>query len=199
MNRRERRRLEQFSSVKQGLISVAEAGRYLAVSERQARRIWKRYKQHGDGGLIHGLRERKSNSSKEALRKKFLSRSLVECPNYGPKRLMGGKFSGLRACSWGGGPRHRPDSTNAFIALRIFSGSVLAMRSLPPAIPYPQSWMNQLKSVQNSAHFQRSGCGHAPNLLFYRCSAVFHWGIHPIRLDFWLRQKGELNHASMAN
>ena len=89
MSRRERRRLELFSRVKQGLISVAEAGRYLAVSERQAQRMWKRYKQDGDGGLIHGLRGRKSNASKEALRKKFLSRSLVECPNYGPAHTAG--------------------------------------------------------------------------------------------------------------
>lgn len=89
MNRRERRRLEIFSRVKLGIISVAEAGRFLVVSERQARRMWKRYKQQGDRGLVHGLRGRKSNASKEALRKTFLSRSLVECPNYGPAHTAG--------------------------------------------------------------------------------------------------------------
>ena len=67
MNRRERRRLEIFSRVKQGLISVSEAGRFLAVSERQARRIWKRYKQDGDMGLVHALRGRKSNACKATL------------------------------------------------------------------------------------------------------------------------------------
>ena len=89
MNRRERRRLEIFSRVKQGIISVAEAGRFLAVSERQARRMWNRYKQHGDRGLVHGLRGKKSNACKETLRKTFLSRSLVECPNYGPAHTAG--------------------------------------------------------------------------------------------------------------
>lgn len=88
-NRRERHRLEIFSRVKQGALSVVEAGRFLEVSERQARRMWQRYKQHGDVGLVHGLRGKKSNASKEALRKTFLSRSLVECPNYGPAHTVG--------------------------------------------------------------------------------------------------------------
>ena len=39
-------------------------------------------------------------------------------------RLLGGKFGSLRDCSMGEKvARHRPDSANAVIALRIFSGS----------------------------------------------------------------------------
>ncbi len=106
MSRRERPWLELFSRVKQGLISVVEAGLYLAVSERQARRMWKRFKQDGDGGLIHGLRGRTGNASNEALRKKFLSRSLVECPNYGPAhrggKLAEGGLVASRISAWRG-------------------------------------------------------------------------------------------------
>ena len=69
---RERRRLIVFSQVKQGAISVAEAARSLGLSERQGRRVWKHYRQKGDGGLIHGLRGRKGNAGREALRVRAL-------------------------------------------------------------------------------------------------------------------------------
>ena len=58
MNATERRRLTVFSRVRERAISVAEAGRLLELSERQARRLWKRYRERGDAGLIHGLRGR---------------------------------------------------------------------------------------------------------------------------------------------
>jgi transposase len=68
MSASERRRLIVFSQVKQGAISVAEAARSLGLSERQGRRVWKRYRQKGDRGLIHGLRGRTGNAGREALR-----------------------------------------------------------------------------------------------------------------------------------
>jgi transposase len=64
MNAKERRRLTVFSRVRERAISVAEAGRLLSLSERQARRLWKRYREKGDGGLIHGLRGRGSNAGR---------------------------------------------------------------------------------------------------------------------------------------
>jgi transposase len=72
MSVRERRRLIVFSQVKNKAISVAEAARSLGLSERQARRLWKRYGQKGDAGLIHGLRGKKGNASREALRMQVL-------------------------------------------------------------------------------------------------------------------------------
>jgi transposase len=69
----ERRRLIVFSQVKQGAISVAEAARSLELSERQGRRLWKRYGQKGDVGLIHGLRGKKGNAVRETLRAKVLA------------------------------------------------------------------------------------------------------------------------------
>ncbi len=73
MSTRERRRLIVFSQVQDKAISVAEAGRSLRLSERQARRLWKRYGQKGDAGLIHGLRGKKGNASREALRVQVLA------------------------------------------------------------------------------------------------------------------------------
>jgi len=64
MNALERRRLTVFSQVKERAMSVAQAGRLLELSERQARRLWKRYRQEGDAGLIHGLRGRSSNAGR---------------------------------------------------------------------------------------------------------------------------------------
>ncbi|MHB1158607.1 MAG: helix-turn-helix domain-containing protein [Phycisphaerales bacterium] len=73
MNERERRRLEMFSQVKAGRVSVAEAGRRLGISERQARRLWRRYLEAGDGGLVHGLRGRAGNAGKGRLRARALA------------------------------------------------------------------------------------------------------------------------------
>lgn len=67
MSGTERRRLTVFSQVKERALSVAQAGRLLGLSERQARRLWKRYRQRGDAGLIHGLRGRPSNAAHGAL------------------------------------------------------------------------------------------------------------------------------------
>ena len=67
-------RLEIFSRVKKGELSVAEAVRKLGLSERQARRVWKRYRQLGDAGLIHGLRGRVGKAAKPPLRQEVRSR-----------------------------------------------------------------------------------------------------------------------------
>ena len=72
MSERERRRLEMFSQVKTGRVSVSEAGRRLGLSERQARRLWRRYLEVGDGGLVHGLRGRAGNAGKKRLRERAL-------------------------------------------------------------------------------------------------------------------------------
>jgi transposase len=73
MSASERRRLIVFSQVKQRAISVAEAARSLGLSERQGRRLWRRYSQKGDAGLIHGLRGKKGNACRETLRARVLA------------------------------------------------------------------------------------------------------------------------------
>ena len=42
----------EFSRVKDGLISVADAAESLGMSKRQARRVWRRYREVGDAGVI---------------------------------------------------------------------------------------------------------------------------------------------------
>jgi transposase len=74
MSESERRRLEVFSRVRLGELSVAKAGRMIGISERQARRLWRRYSKEGDAGLIHGLRGRPSNASDVGHRQKVLAR-----------------------------------------------------------------------------------------------------------------------------
>ncbi len=73
MSAMERRRLTVFSRVKEQAISVAEAGRMLGLSERQTRRLWKRYREKGDGGLIHGLRGQPGNAAHGPLKAKVLA------------------------------------------------------------------------------------------------------------------------------
>jgi transposase len=70
----ERVRLAMFSRVKSKELSVAEAGRKLGLSLRQAYRVWKGYRERGDAGLIHGLRGRAGNAAKVALRARVVQR-----------------------------------------------------------------------------------------------------------------------------
>ena len=69
----ERRRLAVFSQVQERAISVAEAGRLLRLSERQAQRLWHRYREQGDGGLVHGLRGRPGNAAHGELQAQVLA------------------------------------------------------------------------------------------------------------------------------
>lgn len=85
MSKRERRRLEVFSQVKSGKLSLGTASELLGVSYRQVKRLWARYQSAGDAGLVHGLRGRKSNrQGNEKLRKKVLARYQKEYGDYGP-------------------------------------------------------------------------------------------------------------------
>lgn len=58
---KERERLVELELVRQGKQSVREAGARLGLSERQIRRIWKRFLADGARGLTHRSRGRRSN------------------------------------------------------------------------------------------------------------------------------------------
>src|SRR5438874_12178062 len=66
LSRKERSRLEVFARVREGALSVSKAAGLLGLSVRQARRAWKRYRESGDAGLMHGLRGRASNRKADA-------------------------------------------------------------------------------------------------------------------------------------
>lgn len=59
MSVKERLRLESLSRVKRGEITVSAASELMGML-RQARRLWKRYRELGDAGLVHRLRGRSS-------------------------------------------------------------------------------------------------------------------------------------------
>jgi len=53
MNQRERCHLVIMSRVREKTMTIREASEIVGVSYRQGRRIYKRYREEGDRGLIH--------------------------------------------------------------------------------------------------------------------------------------------------
>jgi len=85
MSGKERKRLVLVGEVKRGRMSVAEAGRVMGLSYRQAKRIWQRFKQDGDAGLVHRSRGRVGVRRKaERFRQRVLARYRERYPDFGP-------------------------------------------------------------------------------------------------------------------
>ena len=61
MSRKERDRLKVIEQVHRGLMSQLKAAEVLRLSVRQVRRIERRYRREGDGGLVHRSRGRPSS------------------------------------------------------------------------------------------------------------------------------------------
>ena len=61
MSQRERWRLVMMTRVKEKSITIREASEMVGVSYRHCRRIYKRYREEGDRGLIHRNRGQPSN------------------------------------------------------------------------------------------------------------------------------------------
>ncbi len=61
MNARERRRMTLMTRITEGLLKVREAAEMMRVSYRQAKRIFQRYREEGDRGLVNRSRGRRSN------------------------------------------------------------------------------------------------------------------------------------------
>lgn len=94
MSGKERKRMVVLAEVKQGKLSVAGAGRLMRVCYRQAKRIWHRFKQAGDSGLVHRSRGKPGPRRKAAkLRAQVLARYLERYPDFGPtlaaEKLLG--------------------------------------------------------------------------------------------------------------
>ena len=60
MSQKERRRLELLARVRDEELSLVEVAELLPLSYRQCKRIWRRYQDEGDAGLVHRLRGRPS-------------------------------------------------------------------------------------------------------------------------------------------
>ena len=61
MSRKERRRLVVMEQVKAGGLTLVEGAERMGLSYRQAKRVWKRFREQGHWGLVHASRGRVSN------------------------------------------------------------------------------------------------------------------------------------------
>jgi len=85
MSEGERLRKVILEGVREGRLTLAAAALQLGVTYRHLRRIWKRYRDEGDPGLIHRARGRSSNRSKSpSLRQKALDRYRERYQGFGP-------------------------------------------------------------------------------------------------------------------
>lgn len=85
MSGKERIRLESFGRVKRKELTVVEVSELLGLSVRQCRRIWKRFKDQGDAGLVHGLRGRSSNRRlSEAIGQRIVKLHQEQYRDFGP-------------------------------------------------------------------------------------------------------------------
>ena len=64
MSDEERKRAEVMARVKKKDLRLRDAAEMLGTSYRQAKRIWRRYREQGAKGLVHGSVGRKSNRAK---------------------------------------------------------------------------------------------------------------------------------------
>src|SRR5258707_15289769 len=86
MSRKERERLTIMAGVKQQELTLVQAGELMAVGYRQSKRIWRRYQDEGDAGLVHRLRGQPSARRKPPeLRARALARYAEErYADFGP-------------------------------------------------------------------------------------------------------------------
>lgn len=85
MSQEERKRLEVFSRVKSGNLTLHQASELLGLSYRQTKRVWSRYGVAGDAGLVHRSRGRASNRQPMAGRKeRLLALYREQYSDYGP-------------------------------------------------------------------------------------------------------------------
>jgi len=85
MSVKERIRLEALSRVKRGELTGVSAAELMGLSVRQARRVWKRFRQEGDAGLLHRLRDRSSNRRlDQELRDRIVQRHQERDADFGP-------------------------------------------------------------------------------------------------------------------
>ena len=85
MSRKERDRLGVMGLVKGCKIRLRKAAELIGVSYRQCKRIYRRYREEGDGGLVHRSRGRPSNRRKDiALREVVIKKYEESYKGWGP-------------------------------------------------------------------------------------------------------------------
>jgi molybdenum-dependent DNA-binding transcriptional regulator ModE len=85
MSQKERTRLGLMKQIEAKELSVASAAELLRLSYRQTRRVWRRYRQYGDGGLVHRGRGRASNRRTDPrVQQRILRRYQERYADFGP-------------------------------------------------------------------------------------------------------------------
>lgn len=85
MSLKERKRLVVMNEVKRERLALVQAAGVMQLSYRQAKRVWQRYQQEGDGGLVHRSRGRPSGRGKPPeLRQRALARYEERYEGFGP-------------------------------------------------------------------------------------------------------------------
>ena len=85
MSQKERDRLKVMAQVKSRRMAQQEAAEVLRLSARQVRRLLRRYEEHGDAGLVHQLRGRRSNRRMDpAVRDQAVGLIRTHYRDYGP-------------------------------------------------------------------------------------------------------------------
>jgi hypothetical protein len=85
MSAKERRRVVIMAGVKAGELNLVEAAEVLGLGYRQTKRVWRRYQDAGDAGLVHQLRGKPGQRRKSPeVRAKILARFAERYPDFGP-------------------------------------------------------------------------------------------------------------------
>ena len=85
MSQKERDRLKVMAQVQSKRMAQQEAAEVLRLSSRQVRRLLRRYEEHGDAGLVHELRGRRSNRCMDpAVRERAVALIRTQYMDYGP-------------------------------------------------------------------------------------------------------------------
>ena len=89
MSVKERRRKVEFEDIRKGRLTIKEAARRLELSYRHCRRVYKRFREKGDVGLVHRRRGRPSNRAKpQAFKEAVLLRYQERYEGFGPVLAM---------------------------------------------------------------------------------------------------------------
>lgn len=89
MSAKERQRKVEFDGVRKGRLTIKEAAMRLKLSYRHCRRVYKRFCEQGDKGLVHRRRGQRSNRAKpQAFKEAVLLRYQDRYEGFGPVLAM---------------------------------------------------------------------------------------------------------------
>ena len=85
MNSKERKRMVVLAEVKEGRLTLAAAAEVLQLSYRQMKRVWKRFEEEWDGGLVHRSRGRSGcRATPQEMRAMIVARYRERYSDFGP-------------------------------------------------------------------------------------------------------------------